>query len=375
MRKSNALLFMMLFVSVTVCCPTKVASQDGISSEKPQPTVTEGKLLQRVEPVYPPFAKLARITGTVVLQAVIAKDGLLKSIRVVSGPPILQQAAIDAVKQWKYQPYLLGGEPVEVETTLNIGFSLGATTPPQQNQAATQPTAVPVQSNSSSSDPTEPKAQEELGEEFANGTNGHPQDDTQAVYWFRKAAEKGYAIAQYYLGTMYEKGLGGLPKDDSQAVYWYKKAGEQGNESARAALVRLFLEPPLQSQQIVVEKGPNPTCPKGTHRVPGSDSGISYVGTYVMWSAAPDISCVWYRCEEDDKIHRCAVLHQRRICTRTSGSIISPSSANRCVRKRIDQAAGSAADHAAQPKNSPLTRPDTQSNNRRRRDRFSTLRW
>ncbi len=146
MRKSNALLFMILFVIVTVSGSTTAASQTGASSEKPQPKVTEGKLLQRVAPVYPPDAKALRVSGVVALQAVIGKDGLLNSITVVSGPDLLRQAAIDCVKQWKYQPYLLGGEPVEVKTTLNIVFTLGDGVPPQQNQVAAQAPAEPLQS-------------------------------------------------------------------------------------------------------------------------------------------------------------------------------------------------------------------------------------
>jgi protein TonB len=58
------------------------------------------------------------------LQATISREGTIENLRVVSGPPILQQAAIDAVKQWRYRPYLLNGEPVEVETTINVDFRL-----------------------------------------------------------------------------------------------------------------------------------------------------------------------------------------------------------------------------------------------------------
>jgi protein TonB len=61
----------------------------------------------------------------VVLQAVISKTGTIENLRVVSGPPLLQQAALDAVKQWRYRPYLLNGEPIEVETTVNVVFTLG----------------------------------------------------------------------------------------------------------------------------------------------------------------------------------------------------------------------------------------------------------
>ena len=66
-----------------------------------------------------------RIEGTVVLTATISKAGTIENLRVASGPAMLQQAALDAVKEWRYRPYLLNGEPVEVETTVNVVFTLG----------------------------------------------------------------------------------------------------------------------------------------------------------------------------------------------------------------------------------------------------------
>jgi protein TonB len=74
---------------------------------------------------YPPIARSARIQGTVVLQATISKGGTIENLRVLSGPPMLQQAAIQAVRTWRYKPYLLNGEPVEVETQVNVDFTLG----------------------------------------------------------------------------------------------------------------------------------------------------------------------------------------------------------------------------------------------------------
>jgi len=75
--------------------------------------------------MYPPIAKAARIQGTVVVQATISKTGSIENARAVSGPEMLKQAAIDGVRNARYKPYLLNGEPVEVETTVNVIFSLG----------------------------------------------------------------------------------------------------------------------------------------------------------------------------------------------------------------------------------------------------------
>jgi len=81
-------------------------------------------LIAQPRPMYPPLAKQARIQGVVELNAVIGKDGTVGSLSVVKGHPLLVQAAIDAVKQWRYKPTLLNGEPVEVQTTIDVNFTL-----------------------------------------------------------------------------------------------------------------------------------------------------------------------------------------------------------------------------------------------------------
>ena len=86
--------------------------------------VAVGLLEYKQTPIYPADAKKAHVSGTVVLDAVIGADGTVKELRVVSGPDSLQQAALDAVKNWRYRPYLLNGQPVEVRTIINIIFTL-----------------------------------------------------------------------------------------------------------------------------------------------------------------------------------------------------------------------------------------------------------
>jgi TonB family protein len=89
-----------------------------------RPDIMEKQLISKVTPTYPPIAKKAHVEGTVVLKALIGKDGSMKSLVVLSGPAMLQNSALDAVRQWKYKPYLLNGEPVEVTTKVNIVYSL-----------------------------------------------------------------------------------------------------------------------------------------------------------------------------------------------------------------------------------------------------------
>jgi TonB family protein len=96
--------------------PTKVKISAGMAASM---------LIERTPPSYPPIAEAARVQGTVVLRATISKEGTIKNLEVVSGPAMLQQASLDAVRAWRYRPYLLNNEPVEVETTINVIFTLG----------------------------------------------------------------------------------------------------------------------------------------------------------------------------------------------------------------------------------------------------------
>jgi len=84
----------------------------------------EGSLIRRVQPVYPPLARSARIQGPFILAALISKAGTMEKVHALSGHPILVPAAIEAVRQWQYRPYILNGEPVEVETQITVNFLL-----------------------------------------------------------------------------------------------------------------------------------------------------------------------------------------------------------------------------------------------------------
>jgi protein TonB len=86
--------------------------------------VMAGQLVNKVQPMYPPIAKAAHVGGTVVLHALISKTGAIENLTAVSGPDMLKSAAIDAVRQWRYKPYLLNGDPTEVDTTITVNFNL-----------------------------------------------------------------------------------------------------------------------------------------------------------------------------------------------------------------------------------------------------------
>jgi TonB family protein len=97
---------------------------DGTQRVRVGGNVQASQLISRVEPVYPPLAKQAKIQGTVELSVVIGKDGKVQDLRVIRGHPLLVQATLDAVKNWVYKPTLLNGEPVEVSTEISVNFTL-----------------------------------------------------------------------------------------------------------------------------------------------------------------------------------------------------------------------------------------------------------
>ena len=101
------------------------------------------QIVKKIAPVYPAEARRARIQGTVVLKVEISKSGDVEQIQLVSGHPMLAPAAIDSVKQWKYKPYLLNGEPIDVETRVTVNFTL-AGTPPAEGVAGDMPGGIPA---------------------------------------------------------------------------------------------------------------------------------------------------------------------------------------------------------------------------------------
>jgi protein TonB len=100
------------------------ASAAPVVRQPPLSHAMEAFLVHRVQPEYPPLARAVRVQGVVVLQAIIARDGTVANLRVLSGHPMLVRAAVAAVQQWRYRPYLLNGEAVEVETQITVNFVL-----------------------------------------------------------------------------------------------------------------------------------------------------------------------------------------------------------------------------------------------------------
>jgi TonB family protein len=112
--------------------------------------VQSAKIISKPLPLYPDAAKKAHIEGAVILHVIIAKDGSVQTVQYISGPQELTQAAMDGVRQWKYQPTLLNGEPVEVDTTVSVVFTLGDSAP---SPAATTPAPAPAAASPIAIDP------------------------------------------------------------------------------------------------------------------------------------------------------------------------------------------------------------------------------
>jgi periplasmic protein TonB len=104
--------------SVTVA-PVKAPARINVSTG-----VLQGMLLAPIHPVYPAIARAAHVEGTVIVEAVISRQGTIESLHVVSGPAMLQNAALDAIRAARYQPYRLNGEPTEVQTTITVNFRM-----------------------------------------------------------------------------------------------------------------------------------------------------------------------------------------------------------------------------------------------------------
>ena len=188
-----------------------VASQ--LSSLKDAPRTPE--LIRHVRPRYPALAKQARIQGTVILEAIINKQGSVENLRVVKGHPLLIQRALEAVKQWRYKPTVLNGVPVEVITRITVNFNSGVSSDEQMSIAENQ-------------DPEE----------------------------LRKAAVEGDADAQFGLGVMYANGEGVL-ENYVKAYAWWNLAAAQGHKDAIKAKASLrkdmTTEQVAEAQKLSVE--------------------------------------------------------------------------------------------------------------------------
>jgi protein TonB len=120
---SSVAIFLFVAVPAAYLSPQEPSASGPIHVHVTQ-NVSQGLLIRKVAPKYPKEARNRGIQGTVVLRALIGKDGVVKELSVLSGDPLLSPAALEAVKQWKYKPYYYNGEAVEVDTDIRVNFVL-----------------------------------------------------------------------------------------------------------------------------------------------------------------------------------------------------------------------------------------------------------
>jgi protein TonB len=128
-----------LMALISVSCKQPVKSGTQPTHEVFDVNPGTNNILKKVPPQYPAFARAAHVQGTVILRAIIAENGTVESLDVLSGPDLLRGSAVDAVKQWVYKPYLLNGKPRRVETNVTVNFQFS----PTPNLALTAPTTPP----------------------------------------------------------------------------------------------------------------------------------------------------------------------------------------------------------------------------------------
>ena len=139
MKRPLGIFALVIVISALITFSSQVTAQVSPALHVPESSLVAAK----VDPVYPPLARQARVEGQVILQLQISKSGDIEDIRLVSGHPMLAPAAIEAVRKWKYKPFLLNGEPVPVETKVTVSFTL-ADKPPAEGVAGDAPGGVPA---------------------------------------------------------------------------------------------------------------------------------------------------------------------------------------------------------------------------------------
>jgi len=134
---------LLVVLAVAVCVAALAASAQQVATVATRVRVggdvQQAKLIAQVQPEYPALARRAKITGTVRLEVSVSPTGTVEGVTVISGHPILVQPALDAVRQWKYAPTLLNGQPVGVVTTVDVFFKYEGDSPPSEENVPIPP--------------------------------------------------------------------------------------------------------------------------------------------------------------------------------------------------------------------------------------------
>ena len=207
--------------------------------------VAAGNLVSNPAPTYPAIARAAHVSGTVVLHAIIGTDGHVENLTVVSGPAMLQASAMDAVKQWTYKPYLLNGQPTEVDTQIVVNFNLD-NTPAAKLADIRETNGLASNALIARVNDGDPVAAYALGARYDTGAFGVTKDPKLAAAFYQRAvtaiqpaADKGDPVAEYMMGQFTHYGRG-LPLNETQAVAWFQKSADQNYPPALATLANFY---------------------------------------------------------------------------------------------------------------------------------------
>jgi TonB family protein len=206
----------------------------GLSAQQPG---TPAKITH-VDPVYPEQARQARVQGIVMVQITIGADGRVSNARVIRSIPMLDEAAVNAVRQWVYD-----AATIKAPVTLTVTVPFAITAPPETSAPRlTRPAAAShgTQPATTASEPTDPVAMNNLGAEYQSR-----QDYENALRWYRRAAELGNALAMRNIGDMYYAGKG-VPTSSVQSLDWWLKGARAGNAQAMLN-VSIAYDPDLSS--------------------------------------------------------------------------------------------------------------------------------
>jgi TonB family protein len=237
--------------------------------------VAAGYVIHQVAPVYPPIAKTAHITGTVVLHAIIAKDGTIEQLKVVSGPPLLLKSAMDAVQQWVYRPTLANGDPVRVDTTISVVYTLGGKNPSNAEGAGSTSDVSGSPSPQAVATDSSQDAQREAAIQSHSGGSSEPNSSTPKLTpeGHFTAATLVYQVAPVYPEDAKKKHVQGtvllnvtIEKDGSVENLVYESGPPMLMSSAMEAVKKWRYKPTiLNGEPVAVNTTISVVYTLGTH--------------------------------------------------------------------------------------------------------------
>jgi TonB family protein len=231
------LVLLFCFAIIVVGSSTQSNAQSSNSQQvRTSSGITAAQIIKKVDPEYPTLAKAAHISGDVVLEGDITANGDIANLQVLSGPPLLRNAALIAVQQWKYSPYRFNGIPISMHTSITVTFTA-------PNEQAATPAPLPSQTQQLSDSTNSVSAQKMLqdGDVFYSAGR-YSEAFSKYLDVSLSANNEISGIADSKIGAMYFIGRGDIYQDYAKAFAWFSKAMQQGNISAEVNLGVMYFK-------------------------------------------------------------------------------------------------------------------------------------